>query len=221
MKTDLTIVVMILMLLSSAPAQTTAPAGTVAGLPPDLRDAVLRDAACSKSDHPNLPAPGGLPSQLASTEQAASSGPETPADDPSPPSGSALAVQDIRDARGANVGAIVRFNDACHCQEANCGTYVFLKSNPGYKLAFSGGFSSLRPARVFKHGYPSLSGKVQLSKAQSESTVYDWNGKNYAPGLCATITQTAGRKVPSIVHHDCVKGQAAGQAGSTPGTAAP
>jgi hypothetical protein len=243
MKTDLTIVVMSLMLLSSALAQTTAPSGTVAGLPPDLRDAVLRDAACSQSDHSNPPKSGGLPSQLANTGQTGSPGPGTAADHPSPPkpggpgtpaaesapdktvaasvSESAVAIQDIRNAKGTSVGAIVRFNDACHCQEANCGTYVFLKRDSGYRLAFSGGFLSLHPARVFKSGYPSLSGKVQLSKAQTESTVYDWNGKSYVPGLCATITQTAGRKVPGIVHHDCVKGSASGQNGPTPGAAAP
>jgi len=205
MKTELTIVAMILMLLSSAlgqgssspqPAPGALAPGTIGGLAPALRDAVLRDAACSQSA---VPAPD-KPANFLET---------------------AVATQDIHSAAGANLGAIVRLSDACHCQDANCGTYVFLKGNAGYKLAFSGEFLSLRPARVFKRGYPSLSGKVQLSKAQTESTVYDWNGKSYAPGLCATITQPAGRKVPSIVHHDCAKTSPSGQTGSTPGTAAP
>lgn len=171
---------MSLMLFGSAMGQT--PPKTVADLPPELRDAVLRDAACSRAGEP------------AASETAPSHLPEA-----------AVATRDIRSAAGANVGVIVTLSDSCHCREANCGNYVFLKDDAGYRLAFSGGFSSLHPVRVFKHGYPSLSGKVQLSKAQAESTVYDWNGKTYAPGLCATITRAAGRKAPKIVHHDCAK----------------
>jgi hypothetical protein len=180
MKTELTIAAMTLMLLTGALSQTSP--GTVAGLPADLRDAVLRDAACRQAAEP------------ASNEAAQAGFLET-----------AVETQDIRSAAGKNVGVIVKLAEGCHCRETNCGTYVFLTSDAGFKLAFSGGFSSLHPVRVFKHGYPSLSGKVQLNKAQAESTVYDWNGKTYAPGLCATITQAAGRKAPSIVHHDCAK----------------
>jgi len=219
MKNELTIVAMILMLLSSALGQSSLPpqpgpgastSGTVAGLAPDLRAAVLHNAACGQSDHTSPLKPSELPSQPANSGHAGGPGLGTPtvessSDKTAQASGldTSVAAQDIRSAKGANVGTIVRFSDGCHCQEANCGTYVFLKSNAGYRLAFSGGFLSLHIGRVFKGGYPSLSGKVQLSKAQTESTVYDWNGKNYAPVLCATITQTAGRKVPSIVHHDC------------------
>jgi hypothetical protein len=182
MKTELKMVAMFLMMFSSALGQTVS--GTVAGLPPELRDAVLQDAACSQS------------SETASGENTRTNWLET-----------AVATRDIRSAGGANVGTIVAFSDACRCRDANCGTYVYLKNGPGYKLAFSGTFSSLHPVRVFKHGYPSLSGKVQLNKAQAESTVYDWNGKTYAPSLCATITQGTGRKVPSIMHHECAKTQ--------------
>jgi hypothetical protein len=190
MKTELTIVVITLMMTSSAVSQMSLPPqpgpgvatpGTVAALPSELRDAVLRDADCRQTAEP------------ASDKVAQTGLLETSVD-----------TRDIRSAGGANVGVIIRFSDACHCHDAICGTYVFLRDDAGYKLAFSGDFSSLHPVRVFKRGYPSLSGKVQLSKAQAESTVYDWNGKSYAPGLCATITQT-GRKVPSIVHHDCAK----------------
>ena len=182
MKTELKIIAMFLMLLSSALGQ--AAPGTVAGLPSELREAVLRDAACSH------------PAETASDETARANWLET-----------AVATQDIRSAGGASVGVIVAFSDGCRCRDANCGTYVYLKNGSDYKLAFSGTFSSLHAVRVFKHGYPSLSGKVQLNKAQAESTVYDWNGKAYAPSLCATITQGAGRRVPSIVHHDCTKAQ--------------
>lgn len=168
---------MTLMLLTAALGQAP---GTVAGLSPELRDAVLRDAACT---------PAGEP---ASDKAEQASVLET-----------AVATQDIRGAAGGNMGVIVKFSDSCHCHGANCGTYVFLRSGAYYKLAFSGDFTSLHPVRVFKRGYPSLSAKVHLSDVQTESTVYDWNGKAYAPGLCATITQAAGRRVPSIVHHDC------------------
>ena len=180
MKTKLTIVVMSIVLLNGALCH--AGPGTVAGLQPDLRDALLRDAACSQA------------AESASTE----AGPQQMLE-------AAVTTQDIRSAAGANVGVIVMFNDACHCRDSACGTYVYLKNGTGYKLALSGAFSSMHPVRVFKRGYPSLTGKVQTSKAQVESTVYDWNGKSYAPSLCATITQTEGRRVPSIVHHDCEK----------------
>jgi hypothetical protein len=180
MRTKLTIVAMSIVLLNGALCQ--AAPGTVADLPPELRDALLHDAACSQAEEPT------------SGERA-----------PSRLLEAVVATQDVRNAAGANVGVIVTFNDACHCRDATCGTYVYLKNDEGYKLAFSGAFSSLHPVRVFKRGYPSLTGKVQISKAQVESTVYDWNGKAYAPSLCATITQRAGRRVPSIVHHDCAK----------------
>lgn len=191
MKTELTIVAMTLMLLSAARGQTSSPppqsssgtpavAGTVAGLSPALRDALLRDAACTPA------------AELVANEAAPVDFLVTP-----------VGTQDIHSAAGKNVGVIVKLSDACHCRDTNCGTYVFLRNDAGFKLAFSGGFSSLHPVRVFKHGYPSLSGKVQLSKAQAESTVFDWNGKAYAPSLCATVMQAAGRKAPSIVHHDC------------------
>ncbi|HKF22360.1 MAG TPA: hypothetical protein VKE93_12380 [Candidatus Angelobacter sp.] len=195
MKTKLTIVVMSIVLLNCALCH--AEPGTVAGLQPGLRDALLRDAACSPADHPSPPRPGGL--ETPGVEPA-------PAEaGPSPMLDAAVTTQDIHSAAGANVGVIVTFNDACHCRDSACGTYVYLKNNAGFKLALSGAFSSMHAVRVFKRGYPSLTGKVQISKAQVESTVYDWNGKTYAPSLCATITQTAGRKVPSILHHDCAK----------------
>jgi hypothetical protein len=195
MKTKLTIVVMSIVLLNGALCR--AEPGTVAGLQPKLRDALLRDATCSQADHPSPPKPGDLgttAAEPASTEAG-----------PSQLLEAAVTTQDIRSAGGGNVGVIVTFNDACHCRDSVCGTYVYLKNDAGYKLALSGVFSSLHPVRVFKRGYPSLTGKVQISKAQVESTVYDWNGKTYAPSLCATITQAAGRRVPGIVHHDCAK----------------
>jgi len=34
-----------------------------------------------------------------------------------------------------------------------------------------------------------------------ETTVYDWDGKDYRPSLCASVTR--GKKVPTIVRHPC------------------
>ena len=89
-------------------------------------------------------------------------------------------MQDIPGAGGAVIGVIASVSGGCHCQGANCGTYVYLRSNSGYRLAFSGAFASLRPSRVYKNGHPSLSGKIQVSEAQAESVIYDWLNRGYS-----------------------------------------
>src|SRR5262249_31391490 len=117
MRIELTIVAMSILLLSSALCH--AAPGTVADLPLELRDALLHDAGCSLA--------GGAASGETAQAQLLES---------------AVAIQDIHSAGGAAVGIIATFSDACHCREANCGTYVYIRAGAGYKLAFSGAFSS-------------------------------------------------------------------------------
>jgi len=177
----LTIIAMFFLMLHSGPVNAS---GTVADLPADLREALLHDAVCTQAADSVGSAESGPASLLASQVNA----------------------QEIRGAKpGAVVGMIAAVSGGCHCHGPNCGTYIYLKSDSGYKLAFSGEFASLHPSRVYKSGYPSLSAKAQISESQAESTVYDWNGRTYVPNLCATITQSQGRKVPAIAHHPCPK----------------
>src|SRR5262249_27307783 len=176
-----TIVAMFFLMLSTRSAGGMT--GTVADLPSDLREALVHDAACAQTSDASGPSESGPPSILASQVNA----------------------QEIHGPKAMVIGVIATLSGGCHCHGPNCGTYVYLKSDSGYKLAFSGEFASVHPSRVYKGGYPSLSAKAQISDTQAESTVYDWNGRTYAPNLCATITQTPGRKVPALGHHPCPK----------------
>ena len=180
MKIRRTLIMMSLM-AASVMSQDGAGAGTVADLPAGLQEALLRDAACEK--HGNSPA-GNQARFL-----------ETP-----------IVTQGIRGATHAEVGVIAAFQDGCHCRDANCTTYVYLKNGKGYKLAFSRVFTSLHPMRVFNRGLPSLTGKVQLSESKAETTIYDWTGREYQPSLCATLTQDKGQARPTIARHVCAKG---------------
>src|SRR5262249_26384199 len=155
--------------------------GTVADLPAGLQEALLRDAACEKA------------ADSTAGEQARFL--ETP-----------IVTQAIHGATHAEVGVIAAFQDGCHCRDANCSTYVYLKDRQSYKLAFSRVFTSLHPMRVFKRGLPSLTGKVQLNESKAETTVYDWTGSKYQPSLCATLTQGKGQPRPTIARDECAKG---------------
>ncbi len=152
--------------------------GTIADLPPGLQEALQRDSACEK------------------TASASSPEPDQFLQNP-------VVTQEIRGAVGVAVGVIVAQQDACHCRDTNCTTYVYLKDGPAYKLAFSHIFSSLHPMKVFKRGYPSLTGKLRLDESRTETTVYDWTGSDYQPSLCASITQVKGQKRPTIARHEC------------------
>ena len=156
-------------------------AGTVADLPSGLRQALLRDSSCEKGQDDGT---GADEARLL---------------------GSPIVTQPIRGPGGGEVGVIAVLEGGCHCHDANCGTYVYLKSGENYKLAFSRVFASLHPMRGFKRGLPSLTGKLQLSESKAETTVYDWNGREYQPSLCATITQAKGQRRPTIARHVCGK----------------
>jgi len=158
----------------STQSTSSIPSNTIADLSPELRDALVRDAACKNS----TPADGDLLQ-------------------------SPVTTQEIHSAARGDLGVIAAFSDGCHCEGVNCGTYVYLKSSGSYKLAFAGSFASLHPMKVSRNGYPSLTGRLQVSDSRAETTVFDWNGKNYRPSLCATVTQGGNRKRPSIVRHPC------------------
>jgi hypothetical protein len=102
---------------------------------------------------------------------------------------------------GHEVGKIIAIQGSCHCQGTNCDTLVYLRSGEGYRLALHEKYASLHPMKIVKQGMPSLTGQFELSSLKMETTVYDWNGKDYRPSLCATVTK--GKKVPSIAQHPC------------------
>jgi hypothetical protein len=106
---------------------------------------------------------------------------------------------------GREAGVIASPQDACHCENQNCATYVYLRSGDTYKLALENSFASLRPMKIVKHGMPSLSGKLQVSNSQEETTVYDWDGQAYEPSLCATVSQRKNSRLPSIAQHACAR----------------
>ena len=149
----------------------------LSNLQPELQQALLHDAACSKptaSDSENLMT---VP----------------------------VKTEEIR-VGGREAGVIASPQDACHCESQNCATYVYLRSGDSYKLALENSFASLRPMKIIKHGLPSLSGKLQVSDSQEETTVYDWDGHDYEPSLCATVTQRKNSRLPSIAQHACGRG---------------
>ena len=164
-----------LILLAASAATGGEQSSTVAKLEPGLQQALLHDAACS-------------------------SGPATPGQEQ-------LLQAPVRMeqifASGREAGVIAAPMDACHCEGDNCKTYVYLKSDDGYHLTLEKKFASLHPMRIAKHGLPSLSGKLQMNEQQEETTVYDWDGKQYLPSLCATVTRHKNQKLPAIARHAC------------------
>ena len=152
-------------------------------LQPDLQQALVRDAVCSVK--PSGASDGRVESALL---------------DAAAP----VTTQEIL-AAGREAGVIAAPHDSCHCVNENCSTFVYLRSDGDYKLALHDRFASLRPMKVAMHGLPSLSGKYQVNANQEETTVFNWNGQNYEPGLCATVTRRNNQKVPSIATHPCKK----------------
>ena len=102
---------------------------------------------------------------------------------------------------GRDRGTIVTVRGACHCQGPNCDSLVYLPAGEGYRLALHEKYASLHPMKIVKRGMPSLTGQFQVSAVKMETTVYDWDGKDYWPNLCATVTRN--KKVPSIERHPC------------------
>ena len=111
-----------------------------------------------------------------------------------------LAALPIR-AGGHERGTIITAKGGCHCQGANCDALVYLPSSEGYRLALHEKYASLHPMKIVKRGMPSLTGQFEVSAAKLETTVYDWDGKDYRPSLCATVTKKG--RVPSIARHPC------------------
>jgi hypothetical protein len=138
-------------------------------LSPELKEAVARDAACTKA----VDVKGSEP---ALTELTIRSG-------------------------GRDVGTIVAVQNGCHCQGTNCDSLVYLRSGQGYRLALHEKYASLHPMKIVKLGMPSLTGQFEISPLKMETTVYDWDGKDYRPSLCATVIKAS--KVPTITRHPC------------------
>jgi hypothetical protein len=104
-------------------------------------------------------------------------------------------------AGGKKMGTIVKVDGTCHCQGSNCDTLVYLRSGDQYRLELREKYASLHPMKVVKHGMPSLTGEFATGAQKMETTVYDWDGKQYRPSLCATVVK-AGR-LPQITRHVC------------------
>src|ERR1700761_842749 len=102
---------------------------------------------------------------------------------------------------GRDVGTIVAVQGACHCQSANCDNLVYLRSGQRYRLALHEKFASLHPMKIVKLGMPSLTGQFEINPLKMETTVYDWDGKDYRPSLCATVIKD--KKPPAITRHAC------------------
>lgn len=102
---------------------------------------------------------------------------------------------------GRELGTIVKVEGACHCRGSNCDTLVYLRANDQYRLALREKYASLHPMKIVKHGMPSLTGELEAGAQKMETTVYDWDGKQYRPSLCATVTK--GGRLPKITQHPC------------------
>lgn len=113
------------------------------------------------------------------------------------PTLSALAIR----VGGRETGTIIQVQGPCHCQGSNCDTLVYLRNGGQYRLSLKEKYVSLHPMKIVKQGMPSLSGEFKVDEARMETTVYDWNGKEYKPSLCATIIK--GTKLPKITRHAC------------------
>lgn len=164
----------IFMLIIAAGAHAGEQLSVVANLEPNLQQVILHDGACVR---PSAAAVENLLQAPVKTEE-------------------------IR-AAGREAGVIASPQDTCHCEGENCATFVYLKSGDSYRLALESKLASLHPMKIVKHGLPSLSGKVQVSPVQEETTVYDWNGQEYQPSLCATVMQRKNQRLPSISQHPC------------------
>jgi len=164
----------IFMLIIAAAAHGSEQLSVVANLEPNLQQAILHDGACVR---PSAAPVDDLLRVPVKTEEIHASGREA--------------------------GVIASPQDTCHCEGENCATFVYLKSGDSYRLALENKFSSLHPMKIVKHGLPSLSGKLQISPVQEETTVYDWNGQEYQPSLCATVIQHKNQRLPSITEHPC------------------
>jgi hypothetical protein len=148
-------------------------------LPPDLKAAALKDAACTAAtDRQSVDAKSVDTNTSDSTVEA-------------------LPIR----RGGRDVGTIVEVQGACHCQNGNCDALVYLRNGEGYRLALHEKYASLHPMKIVKQGMPSLSGQFEVSALKMETTVYDWDGKSYKPSLCATVIK--GKRVPSITRHPC------------------
>jgi hypothetical protein len=158
-------------------------------LSPDLKAAALKDTACTTA--------GEGPSVDAESVDA--KGVDTKSVDPKG-NGSTLEALPIRTG-GREVGTIVEVQGTCHCRNGNCDALVYLRKGEGYRLALHEKYASLHPMKIVKQGMPSLTGKFEVSTLKMETTVYDWDGNNYKPSLCATVIK--GKRVPSITRHPC------------------
>ena len=157
-------------------------------LSPDLKAAALKDAACSTTGDAQSN-DANLNGQSVDTKSSDSK-----------TNDSTLEALPIRKG-GREVGTIVEVQGACHCQNGNCDALVYLRKGEGYRLALHEKYASLHPMKIVKQGMPSLTGQFEVSTLKMETTVYDWDGNNYKPSLCATVIK--GRRVPSITRHPC------------------
>ncbi|HYL92970.1 MAG TPA: hypothetical protein VEW69_07410 [Alphaproteobacteria bacterium] len=149
----------------------------VASVDPPLRDLLMRDAPCNKT--------GAAVTDADRAEFAQSS------------------VRLQTSARGRGVVVIAEPESVCGCQNGNCPVFVYAKFNEGYKLVLKDLLASLTPMHGLVKGFPPLSAKFEVTESQTETTIYNWDGKGYRASVCATVIQHKNQKLPSIVKHAC------------------
>lgn len=152
---------------------------------PELRDALLRDAQCPSS---------GTGSGAAANDSDRSALLQT-----------SFTTQTLHGAGGAAVGVIAMPTEGCHCQKENCTAWVYVKSPRGFRLVLRHIFESLRPMKAWNHGMPSITGRYKVSETVYTTSVRDWDGSEYQPTMCATVTQGRDPHRPSVVRQDCPK----------------
>jgi hypothetical protein len=167
-------------LLCSAPVfAAQSGTGVNPNLKSELREALLRDAECG--------AKTAKAEQVADREQFLAT----------------VQTQPLHGPRGVEIGVIATPSDLCRCPTANCKQYVYLISGETYRLVLEENFESLRPMKAAKLGVPSLTGKIRVNATTTENIIFNWNGSEYSPGVCATVTQRKGSELPAIAYHPC------------------
>jgi hypothetical protein len=172
----------LLVLIAGSAALCAAQTVKLADADPELRDALLRDAQC--------PAAAGAASNDADRAALLQT---------------RFNTQTLHGAGGAAVGVIAMPVEGCHCQKENCTAWVYVKSPAGFRLVLRQVFELVHPMKAWKHGMPSITGRYKVSETVYTTSVRDWNGSEYQPTMCATVTQGRDPHRPSVVKQDCPK----------------
>jgi hypothetical protein len=178
------VLICVLMVVHAAVCLAQSGSSDAPDLDPELSAMLARDSACES---------GGTVAGADQIQAPAAASARAP-----------FSVQTMHNSRGRNVGIIATLENACHCSQGNCATYVYVKSGQTYQVALKESLASLRPLRGFKQTMPALSGKLIVSDSRAETIIYEWDGSEYRAGICATVVQR-NKGHPVITKHPCVQ----------------